>query len=76
MTLLRLEAVFTATVDSFKKITLGSASWEGRKINSEVIGGLDEWENTEGKNGNKVPERALVGDGTRDSSGLRAVGFE
>lgn len=64
--LIWLGVVITETVDSFKQITGGPAGWEACNNNSEMIFGLDERENIEGENADKVTERALVGVGKRN----------
>lgn len=69
--LIQLDAVITATIDSFKEITLGSKSWEGRNRDSEMIGGTDERNSKEEENRDQGAERALVGGDTRKSSRIK-----
>lgn len=51
MTLFRLDSVIPASVDSFKKITSGSASWEGHNNNSEIVSESDGRDDMEEKTG-------------------------
>lgn len=76
MTLIGLHGVVFGAVESFKQITSDSGSWEGHNRNSKGICELDESENMEEENGGNHAERALVSDGTRNSSTVNVVGFQ
>lgn len=75
MTLILLDFGNTAAVASFKEITSGSAGFQYRNNNSEMIG-RSNGENVDEENGDKGAERFLLGMEQESRRRLRVVGFK